>query len=77
MPDTSDLIDVASLLSESELELRRTVRAFVDAEIKPHIAGWYDNAEFPIGIIPRLAELGLLGMHLAGYGCPGRSAVEY
>ena len=75
--DTSDLIDVDSLLSESELELRRTVRAFVDAEIKPHIAGWYDNAEFPIGIIPRLAELGLLGMHLTGYGCPGRSAVEY
>ena len=77
VPDTSDLIDVDSLLSESELDLRRTVRAFVDGEIKPHIASWYDNAEFPIGIIPRLAELGLLGMHLTGYGCPGRSAVEY
>ena len=35
--DTSDLIDVDSLLTESELELRRTVRAFVDEEIKPHI----------------------------------------
>ena len=77
VPDTSDLIDVDSLLSDSELELRRTVRAFVDAEIKPHIASWYDAAEFPVGIIPRLAELGLLGMHLSGYGCPGRSAVEY
>ena len=77
MPDTSDLIDVDSLLSDSELELRRTVRAFVDEEIKPHIAAWYDAAEFPTGIIPRLAELGLLGMHLSGYGCPGRSAVEY
>jgi glutaryl-CoA dehydrogenase len=77
VPDTSDLIDVDSLLSDSELELRRTVRAFVDAEIKPHIASWYDAAEFPVGIIPRLAELGLLGMHLTGYGCPGRSAVEY
>ena len=77
MPDTSDLIDVDSLLNESELELRRAVRAFVDLEIKPHIAGWYDNAEFPTSIIPRLAELGLLGMHLTGYGCPGRSAVEY
>jgi glutaryl-CoA dehydrogenase len=77
VPDNSDLIDVDSLLSDSELELRRTVRAFVDSEIKPHIAGWYDAAEFPTGIIPRLAELGLLGMHLSGYGCPGRSAVEY
>gem|GEM_PF-2977941 len=77
VPDTSDLIDVDSLLSDSELELRRTVRGFVDAEIKPHIADWYDAAEFPVGIIPRLAELGLLGMHLTGYGCPGRSAVEY
>ena len=77
VPDTSDLIDVDSLLSDSELALRRTVRAFVDAEIKPYIAGWYDAAEFPVGIIPRLAELGLLGMHLTGYGCPGRSAVEY
>ena len=77
MPDTSDLIDVDSLLSESELELRRTVRAFVDSEIKPNIAGWYDNAQFPKEIIPRMAHLGLLGMHLSGYGCPGRSAVEY
>ncbi len=77
MPDISDLIDVDSLLSDSEIELRRTVRSFVDAEIKPHIAGWYDAAVFPTEIIPRLAELGLLGMHLKGYGCPGRSAVEY
>jgi len=75
--DTSDLIDVDSLLSDSELELRRTVRAFVDAEFKPHIADWYENAQFPTGIIPRLAELGLLGMHLTGYGCAGRSAVDY
>ena len=77
VPDTSDLIDVDSLLNESELELRRAVRAFVDLEIKPRIAGWYDNGEFPVEIIPRLAELGLLGLHLTGYGCPGRSGVEY
>ncbi len=75
--DMSDLIDVDSLLSAQELELRQTVRAFVKAEITPHIAGWYDAAEFPTSIIPQLAELGLLGMHLTGYGCPGRSAVEY
>jgi glutaryl-CoA dehydrogenase len=77
MPDNSDLIDVDSLLSVKEIELRDTVRAFVDEEIKPHIAEWYESAVFPTGIIPRLAELGLLGMHLTGYGCPGRTAVEY
>ncbi|MBG6108708.1 glutaryl-CoA dehydrogenase [Frigoribacterium sp. CG_9.8] len=77
MPDTSDLIDVDSLLSESELELRHSVRDFVDTEIKPHIAHWYDAGVFPVTLIPHLAKLGLLGMHLTGYGCPGRSAVEY
>jgi glutaryl-CoA dehydrogenase len=77
VPDTSDLIDVDSLLTESELELRHSVRDFVDAEIKPHIAGWYDAGVFPVSLITHLAKLGLFGMHLTGYGCPGRSAVDY
>lgn len=77
MHEPADLIDIESLLSPGERELRGTVRAFVDTEIKPHIARWYDTAEFPLSIIPQLAELGLLGMHLDGYGCAGRSAVEY
>ncbi|QWT24152.1 acyl-CoA dehydrogenase family protein [Subtercola sp. PAMC28395] len=75
--EPADLIDVDSLLSQPERELRRSVRAFVDSEIRPHIAGWYDSAEFPRSLIPQMAELGLLGMHLHGYGCAGRSAVEY
>lgn len=77
MIDTSDLIGIDSLLSTEEIALRAEVRAFVDTRIKPHIAGWYENAVFPLEIVPEMAELGLLGMHLAGYGCPGRSAVEY
>lgn len=77
MADSTDLFDSDSLLSARELELRAGVRSFVDAEIKPHIAQWYDAARFPLEIVPQLAELGLLGMHLQGYGCPGRTAVEY
>jgi glutaryl-CoA dehydrogenase len=77
MTDSTDLLDIDSLLSVGELALRGRVRAFVDAEIRPNIARWYDNAEFPLDIVPHMAELGLLGMHLQGYGCPGRSSVEY
>ena len=77
MADSSDLFDGDSLLSARELELRSGVRSFVEAQIKPHIAQWYDAARFPLEIVPQLGELGLLGMHLQGYGCPGRTAVEY
>ncbi|MGK3709769.1 acyl-CoA dehydrogenase family protein [Arthrobacter sp. IK3] len=75
--EPSDLIDFDDLLSASELELRNQVREFVQAEIKPYIAAWYEDAHFPLEIVPKMAELGLLGMHLDGYGCAGRSAVEY
>ncbi len=75
--DTSDLIDIDSLLTAEEVALRASVRAFVDSTIRPNIARWYENAVFPLEIVPEMARLGLLGMHLKGYGCPGRSAVEY
>nr|WP_231708786.1 acyl-CoA dehydrogenase family protein [Arthrobacter sp. zg-Y20] len=77
MPVPGDLIDFDGLLTAEEIALRDTVRAFVAAEIKPNIARWYEDAEFPLEIVPQLARLGLLGMHLEGYGCAGRSAVEY
>jgi glutaryl-CoA dehydrogenase len=77
MTDPSDLLEIDALLSEDERALRDRVRQFVDTTIKPNIADWYDRAEFPLEIVPRMAELGLLGMHIKGYGCPGRSSVEY
>ncbi|MDK1360817.1 acyl-CoA dehydrogenase family protein [Arthrobacter sp. zg-Y1219] len=77
MTDSPDLLDLDSLLTAEERELRAGVRSFVDTAIRPNIARWYDAAEFPLDIVPQMAELGLLGMHLQGYGCPGRSAVEY
>src|ERR1700761_8197211 len=76
-PIAVDYLDVDSLLAAEELELRDRVRAFVDARIRPNINAWYEAAHFPEELARELGELGVLGMHLNGYGCPGRSAVEY
>ena len=72
-----DYLDLDSLLSADERALRERVRGFVDERIRPNIAGWYEAAHFPRELATELGALGLLGMHLTGYGCPGRSAVEY
>ncbi|MCW2134341.1 acyl-CoA dehydrogenase family protein [Arthrobacter sp. VKM Ac-2550] len=77
MSQDHDLIALDSLLTEEERLLQKNVRSFVDSAIKPNIAGWYEKAVFPLEIVPEMAKLGLLGMHLKGYGCAGRSAVEY
>ena len=72
-----DLLDFDSLLTDDEREVRRTVRSFVERRITPNIAEWYEKAVFPVDLVPELAEMGLLGFHIKGYGCAGRSAVEY
>ncbi|MEE1622285.1 acyl-CoA dehydrogenase family protein [Zafaria sp. Z1313] len=71
------MIDVDALLGPEELALRAEVRGFVDEAVRPHIGTWYDSARFPAELVPELGRRGLLGMHLEGYGCAGRSAVEY
>jgi len=75
--NVSDVLAIDSLLSADELAVRERVRDFTDQRIRPGIAGWYDDGVFPLELAPELGELGVLGMHLEGYGCPGRSAVEY
>jgi len=77
MIDTSDPIGIESLLTAEEIALRDDVGSFVDTAIKPNIAHWHEDAVFLLAIVPEMARLGLLSMHLKGYGCPGRSAVEY
>ncbi|MGB6614940.1 MAG: acyl-CoA dehydrogenase family protein [Trebonia sp.] len=64
-------------MSAEELAWRDTVRGFVRDRIRPYITDWYERAVFPAGIAAEMGRLGLLGTHLSGYGCPGRSAVEY
>jgi glutaryl-CoA dehydrogenase len=72
-----DYLGLDALLSAEELAWRDTVRAFVSDRIRPNIRDWYERAVFPAGIAAEMGRLGLLGTHLSGYGCPGRSAVEY
>lgn len=72
-----DYLDLDLLFSAEELALRQMVRDFVHARIAPNIASWYERAVFPRDIATEMGSLGLLGMSLVGYGCPGRSAVEY
>ncbi|MEV7454405.1 acyl-CoA dehydrogenase family protein [Pseudarthrobacter oxydans] len=76
-PDPSDVLALDALLTPGEQEVQQKVRDFTAQRIRPNIARWYDDAAFPLELAPELGELGVLGMHLEGYGCPGRSAVEY
>ena len=71
------LIDIDRLLSEEERAIRDTVADFLTDRVRPNIADWYENAISPKELAPELGKLGLLGMHLEGYGCAGTSAVAY
>ena len=77
MTTPTDLVNVERLLSPEEIATRDRVRAFVEARIKPNIAQWFEEAIVPTELFKELAEEGLFGMHLDGYGCPGKTAVEY
>ncbi|EXF25704.1 acyl-CoA dehydrogenase [Nesterenkonia sp. AN1] len=76
-PAAADLLDVEADFSSEERETQGMVREFVDRRIRPNIAAWYADAHFPQEIIAEMATLGLLGMHIKGYGCAGKSAVQY
>lgn len=72
------LLDLDGLLSEEERAIRDVVRQYVDEEIKPNIAEWFESGDLPARDLAKgMGALGLLGMHLEGYGCAGTSAVAY
>jgi glutaryl-CoA dehydrogenase len=72
------LFAIDSLLSAEERDIRDVVRSYVDAEIKPHVATWFEEGTIPARSLAKdFGELGLLGMHLEGYGGAGTSAVAY
>ncbi len=72
------LLDTDSLLSEEDRAIRDTVRGFVDDRLRPELAGWYERGEVPVrDLALEFGKLGLLGMHLEGYGCAGTSATAY
>jgi glutaryl-CoA dehydrogenase len=72
-----DFLDLDRLLSEEERLIRDTTRGFVTDKVLPEIAGWFERGEFPRELAKELGGLGLLGMHLQGYGCAGTNAVSY
>jgi glutaryl-CoA dehydrogenase len=73
-----DLFGFDGLLGAEERAIRDTVRRFCDERIRPHVAGWYEAGALPGRELAReLGSLGLLGMHLEGYGCAGTNAVAY
>jgi glutaryl-CoA dehydrogenase len=72
------LLDLDSLLTTEDLELRSMVRQFGEQRLRPHIAEWFENGEVPVReLAQEIGKLGLLGMHLQGYGCSGSTATAY
>jgi glutaryl-CoA dehydrogenase len=73
-----DLIDVDALHTPEELQIREVVRRLVDDKVRPRVVDWYERGEVPVRELAKeFAAVGLLGMHLDGYGCAGSSAVAY
>ncbi|WP_225839617.1 acyl-CoA dehydrogenase family protein [Streptomyces sp. NK08204] len=77
MKDPLDLIDLSSVLTDEEREIQATVAKFLADRVRPHIGEWFENAHFARELAPELGKLGVLGMHLEGYGCAGTNAVSY
>jgi glutaryl-CoA dehydrogenase len=72
-----DFLALDSLLSDEERDIRDVVRAFVRDRVLPNIGDWFEEARLPRALAQELGKLGLLGMHLQGYGCAGASATAY
>ena len=72
-----DFLALDSLLSDEERDIRDTVRAFVADRVLPDIGDWFEQARIPLELARELGRIGVLGMHLDGYGCAGASATAY
>ncbi|MGV1049344.1 MAG: acyl-CoA dehydrogenase family protein [Solirubrobacterales bacterium] len=73
----NDYLAIDRLLSDEERDIRDAVRAFVRNEVVPNVGDWFEQASVPPELAPELGKLGVLGMHLEGYGCAGASATAY
>src|SRR6476646_2056618 len=72
-----DFLSIDTMLSDEERDIRDTVRAFVRSRVVPAVGDWFDEGRVPRELISELGKLGVLGMHLEGYGCAGTSATAY
>jgi glutaryl-CoA dehydrogenase len=73
----SDFLAIGHALSDEERDIRDMVRAFVAEQVLPYVGDWFEEARIPIELARELGKLGVLGMHLEGYGCAGASATAY
>ena len=76
-PVGPDLLRIDDDLTDEERLVRDTVRKFAADRIMPHIADWFEAGTLPKDLVPELGQLGLLGMHLTGYGCAGMGPIAY
>ena len=72
-----DYLNIDSRLSEEEIAIRNVVRSFVRDRIDPHVSEWFEEGRSPVELMKELGDIGVLGMHLKGYGCAGTSATAY
>ncbi|MEP6813362.1 MAG: acyl-CoA dehydrogenase family protein [Actinomycetota bacterium] len=75
--DPSDFLAIDALLDDEEKAIRDTVRQFVRDRIVPEVGEWFEQGILPQELVKEIAQLGLFGMHLEGYGLPGASSVAY
>lgn len=77
--DPTDPAQLDGLLSEEELAVRSSIRQLLDRVAEPHIADWFEDGAIPDvrGLMKELGSIGVLGMHLEGYGCAGMTAMQY
>ncbi|MCP4434166.1 MAG: acyl-CoA dehydrogenase [Actinomycetia bacterium] len=75
--DPRDVLAIDALLDEDEILGRDTVRRFVADKVLPDVGEWFDEGRFPLEMAKEFGALGVLGMHLEGYGCAGVSATQY
>jgi glutaryl-CoA dehydrogenase len=77
--DPTDPLSLDDLLSKEEIAVRESVRTMLAQRVEPYIAGWFEagGVDNPRELFREFGKLGLLGMHLEGYGLPGMSSVDY
>lgn len=74
---TTDVLQLDGMFSLKEKSTALSVRALADKQLRPGITDWFREGHTPVELLPALGKLGVLGMSLSGFGCPGGSAVEY
>ncbi len=77
--DPMDLAGIDDVLTDEEKAIRAAVRHLCDERVDPYVAEWFESGEMPQirELAKEMGSMGLLGMHLEGYGCAGMSAVDY